>query len=247
MARKRKWYQRALYWLVGILLPPVMTLILRLIYLTLRWDMSGREHLRPFWDEGRPVIIAFWHGRLLLCPKGWEKKGKSYVLIGANRNGELITRIIRSWGIGAVRGGSREGGEQAREEMARIHQQAGGKWVTLAFTPDGPHGPRYVSKAGMAKVSRDLDMPIIWLSTGANPSWRVNIWDLFMVPAPFGKAKLTWAPPIDPRDYLHLDLEAYRDEVDRLGRAHLGQVDLALGILHPDDRALLTPDSVAKH
>ena len=109
MSRGKKWYQKLIDRFF-LLLPPVLVLILRLLYRTMRWEVRGQDNLTPYWDEGKPVIMAFWHGRLILMPGLWEKKGNAHVLIGHHRNGELITRVIAAFGIGAIRGGSRSGG-----------------------------------------------------------------------------------------------------------------------------------------
>ena len=232
MAKRPFWYQRFFDWLFAHIAPPVFVFVLRALYATMRWEIVGRENLAPFWDEGRPFIMAFWHGRLLLMPHLWERKGNAHVLIGFHRNGELIARMIAPFGIGAVRGWHRAGGKEALQKLAEAYFEGGGQ--TLGFTPDGPHGPRYVSKMGMAQLSRKFNIPILWASTSANPCLRLPVWDRFLIPLPFSKAYVHWAPAVDPADYAHLDLEGYRDAIDELGRKYLVAADQHLA-LDPED------------
>jgi lysophospholipid acyltransferase (LPLAT)-like uncharacterized protein len=233
MARRKRWYQTVIDWLFFYVGVPFVVFALRLLYATIRWEVRGRENLRPFWDEGHPVIIAFWHGRLILMPHQWERKGNAHVLIGTHRNGELIARVIAPFGIGAVRGSSNRGGKAAREQMSEAFFQGGGQ--TLGFTPDGPHGPRYVSKIGMAHLSRKLGIPVVWLNASATPALRAPTWDKFMIPLPFSKVIINWAPPIEPAQYAHLDLEGYRQLLDQFGRQYLREADKLLGRDDPDD------------
>jgi len=39
---------------------------IRLVYGTTRWTLRGLEHFQTAADGGKGVIIAFWHGRLLM-------------------------------------------------------------------------------------------------------------------------------------------------------------------------------------
>jgi lysophospholipid acyltransferase (LPLAT)-like uncharacterized protein len=230
-------FQKALDWVFATILPPMLIGLMRLLYSTLRWEVHGRENLAPFWDEHRQVIIGFWHGRLLLMPPQWERKGNAHVLIGKNRNGELITRMIAPWGIGAIRGGHRGGGAQARQEMMEAYFRGGGQ--TLAFTPDGPQGPRYSSKIGMAQLSRDLDVPVVWLSGAASKAIHMPLWDRFVIPLPFSKVTITWSPPIHPALYASAALEEYRDALDAWGRAYQRDVDERARNVDPRDETLL--------
>ncbi len=237
--RRRKRYQLAIDWLYAHVLPGLLAGVLRGLCATLRWDIRGREHLAPYWDGGSPVIVGCWHGRLLLIPWAWEKTGKGevFVLMGRNRNGELITRIVSHFNMQPVRGGSSAGGEEARREMAELVRRS--PRTTLAMTPDGPRGPRYESKMGMAHLSRTLGVPVVWMSATASRSWRFPSWDRFMLPAPFSRVRVEFAPAIVPHDHEGLDLAAWKELLDREGRRQLARLDSELGVLIDDDRPLL--------
>jgi lysophospholipid acyltransferase (LPLAT)-like uncharacterized protein len=239
MAKKRKPHQIVIDWLFAYVLAPLFAAILHVLCFTCRWDLRGRENIAPYWDGGKPCIVGCWHGRLVMIPYSWWKmgNGETYVLMGRNRNGELITRIVATFNMKAVRGGSRVGGAEARdamEEAVRANPNA-----TLSFTPDGPHGPRYVSKMGMAHLSRKLGIPVIWVSASAAGNLRSGTWDRFMLPLPFSKIRVTFEKPIYPADHAALTLEQYRDHIDALGRAYLAANDRAMGILTAEDQALL--------
>ena len=121
--------------------------------------------------------------------------------------------------------------------MMEVYFEGGGQ--TLAFTPDGSHGPRYVSKMGMAQLSRKLNLPVIWISAGARPAFRIPVWDRFLFPLPFSRAVVYWGEPIDPEKHAHLSLPEYRDLLDDHGRAAMLAVDEAVGNVDPVDQAVL--------
>ena len=41
---------------------------IRFVFASGRWQIVGDAVPRQFWDEGKPFILAFWHGRLLMMP-----------------------------------------------------------------------------------------------------------------------------------------------------------------------------------
>lgn len=239
MAKRGKPHQRALDWVFAHVFAPCFAFVLHLFCRTFRWEVRGLEHLEPYWQGERPVIVGCWHGRLIMIPYVWYKhgRGETYVLMGRNRNGELITRIVAKFRMQAVRGGSRKGGEEARQEMeARVLADP---HTTLSMTPDGPHGPRFVSKMGMAHLSRKLDVPIIWVSACASRSYRFPTWDRFMFPLPFSRVVAEFSAPIFPRDHAAKSLEEYHAFIDARGREYLRAIDEEVAGVAPEDRALL--------
>jgi lysophospholipid acyltransferase (LPLAT)-like uncharacterized protein len=203
----------------------VLAVCLRLLCATIRWKVEGLEHLKPFWGAGAPVIVACWHGRLVMIPFAWLRHGggRIYVLMGLNRNGELITRIVSRFNMKAIRGGSRSGGKEARDEMAKAVAQDPA--TTLALTPDGPHGPALVSKMGMAHLSRAASLPVIWVSAAAAWSVRLGTWDRMQLPLPFSRVTVRFSAPMFPATWAASSLDEYREALDRAGRDELARLD----------------------
>lgn len=246
MPKQPKPHQRLLDWLFAHVFSPVLALFLHVVCRTLRWDVRGLENLAPYWGQGRPVIVGCWHGRLLMIPYVWWRygSGETYVLMGRNRNGELITRIVSRFRMRAIRGGSTKGGEEARKEMAA--RVVADPRTTLSMTPDGPRGPRYVSKMGMAHLSRTLDVPVVWVTASAHRSYRFPTWDRFMFPMPFTRVVVEFSPAILPADHAASSFEDYKAFLDAQGRAHLRRIDSEVaGLSAEDDRVLRELDAPA--
>jgi lysophospholipid acyltransferase (LPLAT)-like uncharacterized protein len=224
---QRSLRKRATDWLFAWVLAPFFGTILQLLCASIRWRVEGLENLDDFWGRGRPVIVACWHGRLVMIPAIWRNhgKGEAFVLMGLNRNGELITRIVERFRMRAIRGGSRDGGKKAREQMEQVVRN--NPATTLALTPDGPHGPALVSKMGMAKVSRSSSLAVVWVSAAASRAVRLGTWDHMVVPWPFSRVVVRFSAPLFPASWEDRPLEEYRDAIDEVGRAELAQVDRA--------------------
>ena len=68
---------------------------IRLTYHTGRWTVIGAETPKRFWDEGKPFILCFWHGRLLMMPYCWNPRKPIHMLISQHRDGQLIAHTLR--------------------------------------------------------------------------------------------------------------------------------------------------------
>jgi len=145
------------------LLPWLGAQIARLLFSTIRVKQVGRQWVEPFFNEGRHVIFAFWHGRLLMLPFAYAGK-EVYVLISRSKDGELIARFGAHLNMHAVRGSSSRGGLSAIRDILRLHK----KGVDFGFTPDGPRGPRHVVQQGVIEIARITGLPIIPLTFSAS-------------------------------------------------------------------------------
>ncbi len=115
----------------------------------------------PLWAAGTPVIYAVWHGRILLLPYlyGWRR---ARVLASRSRDGELVTRFVRRFGLEAVRGSSSRGGAEALRSLARSL----GEGRDAVVVPDGPRGPRETVKPGIVALARVSGAPIVPIGPG---------------------------------------------------------------------------------
>src|SRR5438552_8391208 len=196
--------------------PGLAALAVRLLGATLRLTIFGLDSLVPAWREGRPLVSALWHGRLLMVP--WVRArlapargGRAIrVLASRSRDGELIARFARRFGLETVRGSSSRGGAAALRGLAAALRA--GDDVVVA--PDGPRGPRQRVQPGLAALAALTGAPVVPLAFAARPARRLHTWDAFLIPAPFARCALVFGDAVCVR----------RDEdraaaTDRLERA----------------------------
>jgi len=151
----------------------------------------GDEPLRALWGEGRNVILAFWHDQLFMMATGYSGP-KASVMISSSRDGELIARTMTYFDIGSIRGSSSRGGRAAFRTMIEL----GKEQIDLAFTPDGPRGPRHEIKDGVIQLARVTGRPIVPMAFACSKGHRFNSWDRFLIPLPWGKGVYSFGPPL---------------------------------------------------
>ncbi|MGD9904874.1 MAG: lysophospholipid acyltransferase family protein [Vicinamibacterales bacterium] len=206
---RRSWRQRIALALIAGLGAP----LLRLLALTWRVETVGAEHLAAAGDGGAGTIYALWHGRILHCLWYWRDRG-IVVVTSENFDGEWIARIIRRFGFGTARGSSSRRGARVMRELLRTVGQA-----PVAFTVDGPRGPREVVQPGVAWLARATGHPVVCVHAEADRAWTLRSWDRTQIPKPFSRMVMAIGPVVQ------LERDSGPDAVDAARRA----IDAALG------------------
>ncbi len=213
-----------------------------LAWTTGRWEIRNAGHAERLWREGKPFIISFWHGRMLILPAMWPTTSKIQMLISMHRDGELIARAIGYFGHGTVRGSAAKpgsnkdrGGAAALRGMLKTLKANG----YVGITPDGPRGPRMRATEGIVTVARVSGVPIMPCSFSARSRIVFNTWDRFVLPLPFTRGVIVWGEPIFvARDAEGAALEAARATVEAGLTAVTNQADEIMGV------ATVEPDPV---
>ncbi len=165
--------------------------VIRVIGATYRYEVRGMEHHDAIEASGKKKIYVFWHGRILPTTYFWRNRG-IVVMTSRNRDGEYIARVIHRFGYGSARGSSSRGSKGALIEM--LHWLWKGRDV--AFTIDGPRGPRYVAKPGAVWLSSRSGCPVLPLNISAEKKWTMRSWDHFNVPKPFSRVFILIGKPL---------------------------------------------------
>ncbi len=178
--------QRFYLFLAGTLFPALICLC----GLTWRVKFVGRENEEAV---GYPLIWAFWHSRLL--PLVYFYRGLDIVvLVSQSFDGEVISRAIHRLGFRTIRGSTTRGGVESLIEAVKELRNGS----RLAFTPDGPKGPKEIAQIGAAAASVKSKTPIIAVATASKRYWALSSWDKFRIPRPFAKVEIHLSEPIDP-------------------------------------------------
>jgi lysophospholipid acyltransferase (LPLAT)-like uncharacterized protein len=122
----------------------------------------------------------------------WRKRG-IVVLNTVNFDGQWTRRVIERLGFGTAQGSSSRGGVEGLAEMAKRLEEG----HHVAFTIDGPRGPRYVAKPGPVILARRSGAAISVFHIGVQRGYTFKrSWDLFQLPFPFSRTVMFCAPPI---------------------------------------------------
>lgn len=179
---------------VTTLAPALGFFAVKLLRRTLRITHRNQHHLETCLRQGRPVICAFWHGRMLMMPFACPDLQVA-VLISHHRDGESIGRIAKRLGFFLIRGSATRGGAEALRRMVMALQQG----LHVAITPDGPRGPRERVKIGIIKLAKLTGCPILPVAFGCSSPLFLNSWDAFLIPLPFSRGVYVWGEPLSVR------------------------------------------------
>jgi lysophospholipid acyltransferase (LPLAT)-like uncharacterized protein len=171
-------------------------LVIRLIGPTLRYRIEMEPGVPSDGRHAEPIIWCFWH-RCVIPASYRFRNNQIAVMTSRSFDGEYIARIIEKFGYSAVRGSSSRGAVGAligmRRELELNHP--------VAFTIDGPRGPRYVAKPGPVLLAKKTGRAIGCFYAAVQKAWVLKSWDRMVIPKPFSCAVLYVASPIQvPQD-----------------------------------------------
>ena len=200
------------------LAPLVGKWYLSLVACTTRIEYRNWEHYQA---ADRPVIFAFWHGRLALLTTLW-RDSRVHMIVSRHRDGEIIARIAAAFNRPSVRGSSTRGGAEALRQLARLLRRG----ERAGITPDGPKGPRQVCQPGVIALARMTGCPIIPVSYSVRRKRFLGSWDRFLLPYPFNRALVIQAAPIEVEKNCSEEvMEAKRQELERALNAITEEAD----------------------
>jgi lysophospholipid acyltransferase (LPLAT)-like uncharacterized protein len=201
-------------------------LVIQLIGPTLRVSVSFEDGA-PESMKTRPIIYSFWHDCIFPSTYIWRNL-QVRVMSSDSFDGEYTGRIIRKFGFVKIRGSSSKRAVRALLEMRRAAEDG---WK-VAFTIDGPRGPRYVAKPGPVTLARATGVPMAVFHIAIDRTWYLKTWDRSMVPKPFSRALVRISRKIPvPQDAdevqkarSHAELQAALDRVREFAWANIEKV-----------------------
>src|SRR5438874_32334 len=75
---------------------------IKLIGMTVKFEVRGWENFEAIEAAGHTPIYAFWHDSIFLSIYFWQKRG-IVVMTSKSLDGEYIARFIQRFGSGAIR------------------------------------------------------------------------------------------------------------------------------------------------
>jgi lysophospholipid acyltransferase (LPLAT)-like uncharacterized protein len=207
---------------------------------TLRYSISWEEppspvdatYENPIYEK--PMIYSFWHRAVFPSAWLWRKTGIA-VMVSRSFDGEYIARTLEKLGFVAVRGSSSRGGAAALLGLRSRLEQG----LAVAFTIDGPRGPKYVAKPGPVLLSQVSAVPMAAFYVALSDAWVLNTWDALMIPKPFSKALVRLSAKVQvpaaagaaetdtQMAEFQQQLQAALERVTRFAEEHVAQVGSA--------------------
>ncbi len=182
--------------LLFTLIPPVVSSYMKLAdKMSMSVKRVNHEGIFNLYSEKKPFIYAFWHNRIFMAPFGLPSSERYVPIISKSKDGELIAKTVGKLGVSAyARGSSTRGGKDALVEAVK-HLRMADKGYVLAITPDGPKGPKYQAKEGVAVIAEKTMAPIVCFAYGASKKIVAASWDNFIVPLPCSDLVYVYSDP----------------------------------------------------
>ena len=181
---------------------------IRLLGPTLRVSVSYEEGAQKTLDE-RPLVASFWHSCMVPATYIFRNMGIR-VMSSFSYDGEYMGRIIKRFGFVAVKGSSSRNPIRALLGLRRALDEG---W-TVAFTLDGPRGPRHKVKPGPVGLGKSSGLPLTTFHTAVEKAWVLNSWDRMMIPHPFSRVLVRVGKLIHvSNDATGQDVERYTAEL----------------------------------
>ena len=166
--------------------------LIRVLAASWRIEVRNEERWRALYEARRPLVYILWHEALL--PLLWHHRDQGVaIVVSEARDGQYLSDLATAFGYGAVRGSSTRGG--ARALLGAVRQLQEG--LSVAFTPDGPRGPRRELKPGVVAAAQRGKGIVVPVHAEADRAWRLHSWDRFMIPKPLARVHITYGRPFE--------------------------------------------------
>jgi lysophospholipid acyltransferase (LPLAT)-like uncharacterized protein len=157
-----------------------------------RIQLVHEERWRGLYEAKRPHVFLLWHEALL--PLLWQHRNQGVaIVVSEARDGQYLSDLAATLGYRAVRGSSTRGGTRAL--LGAVRELQAGR--SVAFTPDGPRGPRRELKPGVVAAAQRGSGVIVPIHAEADRAWRLDSWDRFMIPKPLARVRITYGRPFE--------------------------------------------------
>jgi lysophospholipid acyltransferase (LPLAT)-like uncharacterized protein len=181
---------------------------IRLIGPTLRLCVSREEGAQESVGQ-RPLVLSFWHAGIIPATYLFRNLGIR-VMSSNSYDGEYMGRIIHKFGFVAVKGSSSRNAVRALLGLRRALDDG----CAVAFSLDGPRGPRYQVKPGPVSLARSSRVPLATFHIAIDRAWVLNTWDRLIIPKPFSRVLMRFGKLIPvPPDATDEDIERYTAEL----------------------------------
>jgi lysophospholipid acyltransferase (LPLAT)-like uncharacterized protein len=181
---------------------------IRLIGPTLRVCVSREDGAQETVGE-RPLVLCFWHAGIIPATYLFRDVGIR-VMSSNSYDGEYMGRIIHKFGFVAVKGSSSRNAVRALLGLRRALDDG---WA-VAFSLDGPRGPRYQVKPGPVSLARSSGVPLATFHIAVDRAWVLNTWDRLIIPKPFSRVLMRFGKLIPvPPEATDEDIERYTGEL----------------------------------
>lgn len=187
----KKWFYKCRSFLIA----KVSKGLMRVLLFTCRFEVEGLERFHRL-ATSEKCILMLWHNRLPVVPSILYRFCKQFnfaAVISASRDGDLLSMIVHSYKQGRTIRVPHNARHQALRDLI---QQVNARQHIVVITPDGPRGPRYELKPGIAVAALETQANVVALNWESSRCWELKTWDRLRLPKPFSTIKVAFEAPV---------------------------------------------------
>lgn len=192
------------------------------IFLTSKHKFTNTKSLKQY--RKKPVVFVFFHGRCaMLSPVIKWAHIKSYCVASRHKDGRMMARLQRLFGLHAIYGSTSDGAVAVlREGVRKMRNEK----VSMCVPVDGPSGPSLRLQDGALYFARMTGAPIVPCCFSCSRAMYMDRWDKFMIPKLFGTISVNIGKPIYIDSNLRGEsLEKKRKEIEEIMIKQLYDMD----------------------
>lgn len=177
-------------WLRTFVLARLGKGLLSLLMRTCTVNIEGLEAFCEIASKEKCILIL-WHNRIapaLYLFSRYTPYISYAALVSASRDGNLLDAVIHSYRNGSTIRVPHHSRYQALQEVIRCVEE---RKKIVVITPDGPRGPLYRLKPGVALAALETGARLVSFNWEAERYWEFGTWDKFRLPKPFTKISFT--------------------------------------------------------
>jgi lysophospholipid acyltransferase (LPLAT)-like uncharacterized protein len=193
---------------------------MKLVYHTSKKKFVNQEILPVIAQNKTPLIVVFWHNRMMMIPFVAQKLKKLcpdynfMTLASRHGDGRVVGKIMEKFGLISILGSSKDGRKSSRginiKSFRKIFDglKSG---HSLGLTPDGPRGPNQKINGEIINIARISQAGILAISYSSSRFKRLNSWDKFTIPLPFSTLCFYF-----DKDVILVDKNASSEEIEKI-------------------------------
>lgn len=172
----------------------IFSAYMKLVFFTSHKIFINHEIILEAAKNKHPLLITFWHNRLMMIPFITQKPKKLYrdynfmTLASRHGDGRFVGRVMEKFGLISIYGSTKDGRKSSRGiDFGSMRKILDGlkSGYSLGITPDGPRGPNQKINGEIVNIARISGAGIIPTSYSCSRYKSLKTWDNFKIPLPF--------------------------------------------------------------
>ncbi|MCP4424736.1 MAG: hypothetical protein GY803_09605 [Chloroflexi bacterium] len=170
----------------------------RLITLTSRWNFTGQANLTQARASDHPILWTMWHGQVMpfiMYGDRFQDANRFCIITVGDDRGDSLSTLGDEIGAKMYKVDMQGNPVAAGRAVLRVIQ-AMKQGNDSMIAPDGPDGPAYEPKGGVAMLAKKSGAAVVPVGIWTRQAYRRQRWDRYLIPFPFAHIHLAFGTPI---------------------------------------------------